>query len=264
MTDNKRTIIFYFTGTGNSLYVAKELAENFEQVDLIAIPKAMAEEQYNYEDYVSVGFVIPLYFMGMPKLVNEFLNKINIPKAVYIFCIVTRAYTKGIVFYEIDKILLNQGKRLDYGKYISFPDSYIRWAGASDESAQEKLFIESKKQLDNMKKEIADNKRHIDKEGVILKASSYTVNRLWKSTLKTKNRTFKTSDDCIQCGICVKVCPSQNVELDGKLVKWGEKCQDCMACVQSCPKKAIYFSRKTKSRRRYRNPNVSIQELFYW
>lgn len=264
MIYDEKTIIFYFTGTGNSLYVAKELAENFKHVHLAAIPKAIAVEKYNYEEYVRVGFVIPLYFMGMPKLVNEFVNKINIPKALYIFCVVTRAYTKGSVLSEIDKILLNQGKRLDYGKYISFPDSYIRWAGASDEVAQEKLFSESKKQLTNIKKEITDNKRHIDKEGIILKASSYTVNSFWKSTLKSKNKTFKTSDDCIQCGVCVKVCPSQNIELDGKLIKWKEKCQDCMACVQSCPKKAIYFSRKTKGRRRYRNPNISIEELFYW
>ena len=197
MANNKRNIIFYFTGTGNSLYVAKELSENFKQVDLVAIPKAISEEQYNYEDYVRVGFVLPLYFMAMPKLVNEFLNKLNIPKALYIFCIATRAYTKGMVFSDIDKILLNQGKRLDYGKYISFPDSYIRWAGARDEVVQEKLFSESKKQLDNIKKEITDNKRHVDKEGIILKASSYTVNAFWKSTLITKNKTFKTSGDCI-------------------------------------------------------------------
>lgn len=264
MEDNKKTIIFYFTGTGNSLYVAKKLSENFGQVDLTAIPKAIAEEQYNYEEYVRVGFVIPLYFMGMPKLVNEFLNKLNIPDALYTFCVVTRAYTKGNVLSEIDRILLDQGKRIDYGKYISFPDSYIRWAGARDEEVQKKLFSEAQKQLEIINKEITSNKRHIDKEGIILKNSSYTVNRFWKSTLKTKNRTFKTSDDCIQCGICVKVCPSKNVELDGKLIKWGEKCQDCMACVQSCPKKAIYFSKKTKSRRRYRNPNISIEELFYW
>jgi ferredoxin len=261
---NEKTIIFYFTGTGNSLHVAKKISRNFEQVDLIAVPKVIAEEQYNYEEYVSVGVVVPLYFMGMPKLVYEFLYKLNIPDALYIFCIVTRAYTKGMVFSELDKILISKGKGLDYGRYISLPDSYIRWAGARDKEVQKKLLEESDKQIEIIKKDIFDNKKHIDKEGILLKTSSYTVNRIWKSTLKTKNKTFKISDDCIQCGICVKVCPSQNVELDGELIKWGEKCQDCMACVQNCPKKAIYFSRKTKNRRRYRNPNISVEELFYW
>ena len=264
MEGKKKTIIFYFTGTGNSLYVAKGLAENFEQVDLTAIPKAIAEEQYNYEEYVRVGFVIPLYFMGMPKLVMEFLNKLNILSASYIFCVVTRAYTKGMVFSEVDKSLRNKGKRLDYGKYISFPDSYIRWAGARDKEAQEKLFSESQKHLNIISKEIISNKREIDKEGIILKTSSYIVNKFWLATLKTKNKTFKISNDCIQCGICVKVCPSKNIKLDGVAIKWGEKCQDCMACVQSCPKKAIYFSEKTKNRRRYKNPNISTEELFYW
>lgn len=259
MIYDEKTIIFYFTGTGNSLYVAKEISDNF-----VGIPNALAEEKFNYEQYVKVGFVIPLYFMGMPKLVNEFINNVNIPDSAYIFCVVTRAYTKGNVLSEIDKILQKQRKRLDYGKYISFPDSYIRWAGASDEAAQEKLFSKSKKQLDNIKKEVADNKIHVDKEGIILKGSSYIINSFWKSTLKTKNKTFKTSNDCIKCGVCLKACPSQNIKLDGKLIKWGEKCQDCMACVQSCPHKAIYFNKKTESKRRYRNPNISKSELFYW
>lgn len=264
MEDNKKIIIFYFTGTGNSLYVTKELAKSFKQVDIKAIPKVSDIQEYNYEEYSKVGFVMPLYFMGLPKLVKEFIDKIYIPNAEYIFSVVTRAYTKGLVFTEISSSLRKKDKSLSYGKYISFPDTYIRWAGASDEVAQGKLFNEAKKQLDNIKKDITDNKRHIDNEGIILKASAYTVNRFWRSTLKTKNKTFKTSDDCIQCGVCMKVCPSKNIELDGKSIKWGEKCQDCMACVQSCPKKAIYFSEKAKNRRRYRNPNISIEELFYW
>lgn len=264
MKENKKAIIFYFTGTGNSLYVAKELAKSFKQADILAIPQVVDKEEYNYEEYSKVGFVIPLYFMGMPTLVKDFIDNIYIPNAEYIFSVVTRAYTKGLVFTEINKSLRKKGRSLSYGKYISFPDSYIRWAEACNEDMQEKLFNNAEKQLDIINKEIMDEKRVIEKEGIILNTTSSVVNKFWLITLPTKNKTFKSNNDCIQCGICIKVCPAKNIKLENNKLEWDKKCQDCMACVQSCPHKAIYFNKKTENKRRYRNPNISKSELFYW
>lgn len=264
LKENNKAIIFYFTGTGNSLYVAKELAKSFKQADIVAIPKALDMKDYNYEEYSKIGFVIPLYFMGMIPLVKDFLDKIYIPNAEYIFSIVTRASTKGLVFTEINKSLRKKGKNLSYGKYISFPDSYIRWAEARNKDVQEKLFNDAEKQLEIINKEIMDEERVVEKEGIILNTTSSVVSKFWLKTLPTKNKTFKSNNDCIQCGICIKVCPAKNIKLEDKVIRWGEKCQDCMACIQSCSKKAIYFNGKTKNRRRYKNPNISLEELFYW
>jgi ferredoxin len=264
LKENKKAIIFYFTGTGNSLYVAKELAKSFKQADIFAIPQVVDKEEYNYEEYSKVGFVIPLYFMGIPKLVKDFIDKIYIPNAEYIFSVVTRAYTKGLVFTEINKNLRKKGKSLSFGKYISFPDSYIRWAEARNEDVQEKLFNNAEKQLYIINKEIMNEKRVIEKEGIILNTTSSVVNKFWLKTLPTKNKTFKSNNNCIQCGICIKVCPAKNIKLEDKVIRWDKKCKDCMACIQSCPKKAIYFNGKTKNRRRYKNPNISLEELLYW
>lgn len=264
MKENKKIIIFYFTGTGNSLYVAKEICNSFGQVDIVAIPQAVDRQEFDYEDYSQVGFVIPLYFMGMPVMVKDFIDKIHIPNATYIFSVVTRAYTKGLVFTEINKSLMKQGKNLNYGKYISFPDCYIRWDQAHAEESQQKVFKKATNQLEIMKQELLGEKMCIDKEGIIINATSSVINKIWKARLSSINKTFKVSEDCIQCGICVRTCPAKNIKLDGKVLKWDRKCQDCMACVQSCPHNAIYFNAKTKNKKRYINPNISKTELFYW
>jgi len=264
LKENKKAIIFYFTGTGNSLHVAREIYKSFPQCDIVAIPQAIDREEFDYKDYSEVGFVIPLYFMGIPVMVKNFIDNIHIPNANYIFSIVTRAYTKGLVFTEINKTLIKQGKTLSYGKYISFPDCYIRWDQAHDEESQRKVFDKAKEQLGMMKQELLDEKMCVEKEGEILKVTSSLVNKVWRSRLSSINKTFKVNEDCVQCGICVKVCPTKNIKLENNMLKWDKKCQDCMACVQSCPQRAIYFNQRTRNKRRYKNPNISKTELFYW
>lgn len=264
MKENKKAIIFYFTGTGNSLYVAKEISKGFSQCDIVAIPKAVDRKEFDYKDYSEVGFVMPLYFMGMPVMVKEFINKICIPNATYIFSVITRAYTKGLVFTEMNKTLIKQGKTLYYGRYISFPDCYIRWDQAHDEESQQKVFKKATNQLEIIKEELLEERIYVQKEGKILNTTSLVINEIWKARLSSINKTFKVSKDCSQCGICIRTCPAKNIKLENNILKWDKKCQDCMACVQSCPNKAIYFNGKTKNKRRYRNPNILTNELFYW
>lgn len=264
LKENKKVIIFYFTGTGNSLYVAKEISKSFPQCDIVAIPQAVDRKEFNYKDYSEVGFVMPLYFMGMPVMVNEFLSKLCIPNATYIFSVITRAYTKGLIFTEINKTLMKQGKTLNYGKYISFPDCYIRWDQAHSEESQQKVFNKATDKLEVIKQELLEGKTYVQKEGIIINTTSSIINKVWKSRLSSINKTFKVNENCIQCGICIRTCPAKNIKLQNNKLKWDKKCQDCMACVQSCPHKAIYFNSRTKNKRRYRNPNVSTSELFYW
>ena len=174
MKENKKAIIFYFTGTGNSLYVAKEISKSFSQCDIVAIPQAVDRKEFDYKDYSEVGFVMPLYFMGMPVMVKEFINKICIPNATYIFSVITRAYTKGLVFTEINKTLIKQGKTLNYGRYISFPDCYIRWDQAHDEESQQKVFKKATNQLEIIKQELLEERIYVQKEGKILKHNIFS------------------------------------------------------------------------------------------
>ena len=74
--------ILYFTGTGNSLYVAKKIGG-----DLLSIPQLIKNNQYNIEDDI-VGIVCPVYCMTMPNIVKEYLQKVEI-SANYLFVVMT-------------------------------------------------------------------------------------------------------------------------------------------------------------------------------
>lgn len=260
---SKKTIIFYFSQSGNSLYVAKRSSEIIGDVTLISIPEAIYNNQYKYYDYERIGFILPLYFMSMPRMVEEFISKVEIPKASYIFSIVTRAITKGRIINHIDTLLNKKGTKITYGEYITFPDSYIKWAGAPKEKTLLKVFQQAESHIDLIANRILNGDTYKEKEGFILKLGSLVVYTIWKSRLKSIDKNFKVNNFCIGCGICEETCPAKNIKLENGKPIWLSGCEDCMACVQHCPKKAIYFNSRTIKKKRYKNPNIKLEELLY-
>lgn len=260
--DNK-TIIFYFSQSGNSLYVAKKIAGNIGNATLISIPEAIHNNKYKYNNYERVGFVLPLYFMSMPNMVRDFISKLEISKGSYVFSVVTRAITKGRIFQDIDKLLDRKGVKINYGKYITFPDSYIKWSEGPDEKTLLKMLEQAEYSLDVITEKILCEDNYVEKEGIILKYSSLLVYNIWKSRLKSMSRKFKVNNLCAGCGICEKTCPARNIRLENGRPVWSTKCEDCMACIQHCTKRAIYFNSKTINKTRYINPNIKINELLY-
>ncbi len=258
---NKKTIIFYFSQSGNSLYVAKKLAEIIENTKLVSIPEAIYKNQYKYYNYERVGFIIPLYFMSMPNMVKEFISKLEISKDSYIFSIVTRAITKGRIFQDIDTLLNKKNIKINYGEYITFPDSYIKWAEAPKEKTLLKVFEKAEKHIYLIANKVLNEQVYRESEGFILKSISSVVYTIWKSRLKSISKSFKINNFCIGCGICEETCPAGNIKLKSGIPIWSNKCEDCMACVQHCPKKAIYFNSRTINKKRYINPNIKLEEL---
>jgi len=260
---NKKTIVFYFSQSGNSLYVAKKIAADIGNTTLVSIPEAIHNNEYKYNNYEKVGLIIPLYFRSMPNMVRDFISKLEISKDSYVFSVITRAITKGRIFHDIDELLNKKEVKINYGKYLTFPDSYIKWMGAPSDKKLIKRFEQVEKSLDLITEKILYEDNYKENEGVILRTYSLMSYTIWKSRLKTISKKFKVSSSCVGCGICEKTCPARNIRLENGKPIWESKCEDCMACVQHCPEKAIYFNSKTINKRRYINPNIKLNELLY-
>ena len=61
-------MVFYFTATGNSLYVAKQLDE-----ERLSIPQEMNKENRHYKAE-RIGIVCPLFEFEIPSLVKDFIR----------------------------------------------------------------------------------------------------------------------------------------------------------------------------------------------
>jgi ferredoxin len=256
--------IFYFSATGNSLDAAKNIAAKLKDSSLVS----MAASIDNVSDLApdgSVGFVFPVYYFGLPKLVREFITAVDLTQAsyVYIACVYGKSGGNGGCISQTRKLLKNKGKTLDSAFYIKSVDNFILWTW--DVTATEKhsaLHENVRKKSGHIAKIVSDRKSFFDKSiyeyvGPIL----FGYNRFIK-TVNTDDKAFNCSDKCNSCGLCKEVCPTNNIRLSDGFPLWkSETCQRCLACLHLCPSACIQYGKITVKRHRYKNPNVSLNEL---
>ena len=231
--------IFYFTGTGNSLFAAQKIADATDAT-LISIPQAIGEKKSYTDD--AIGFVYPQYANGLPKMVRRFILD-NEFKADYFFAIDLYAFIHINALGEISSLL-----PINYGVYLKTPMNFIILYSAPKKPR--KILAKAEIKLDKI---IADVKNRVNRSIKPRKGEGNATKHFCKSD-------FKVTEDCKQCGICTKVCPANNI-VQGDGVAFGNQCELCFACVNFCPSQAIYSKKAMLKRRQYRNPIISVDEI---
>jgi len=249
----QETIIYYFSGTGNSLYAAKKLAGSLGECSIFSMTHTHPAGQIGGAD-TKIGFVFPSYYGNLPRIVRRFITELNIHPDSWIFGIVTMGgpFGAGSVA-ALQKALGGKGLALGYGCGMMMPRNYIlKYNGLSDEKSA-KYNARANKRLERIAGEIRAKKNRIRKNPI-------AADNLYNN-IESLDAAFFVEDRCTGCGQCEKICPVQNIRLtDGRPV-WQHHCEHCVACIQWCPQKAIQYGSITKERRRYHNPAVQASEL---
>jgi len=254
-----KTTIYWFSGTGNSLKIAKDIAEKLEDTELIPIAKVWKEENIVAETE-KIGFVHPLYWWGLPNIVYIFLNKLNLDKTNYIFDIITCGRAgSGSAIHSIKKQLEKKNKNLNSGFFIEMPDNYLPVYDIIPKEKQKEIFERAEKKVDEIVNKIKRDESKVEKES--LSSVGKVVNKKFRNKVAESDRKFNVDEKCNSCGVCEKVCSVNNIILvDGK-PQWQHKCQRCLACIHWCPQKSIQWKQKTVNKGRYHNPDVTLKEI---
>ena len=247
-------MVVYFSATGNTEFIAKELATrlNDECVNLLDRIKAGDNTPLHSEK----PFVIcaPIYVCEMPRFMTKYLKKQSFEGSKDAYFVFTSGGYCGPAGVLAKKIV--KAKKMNYHGYAEFqmPRNYV----ASDaypmlgKEETEQRITASYGQLETVTADILNGKELTPSRHVYVFETLITVpfNPVW-CKLKLKAKSFHTTDACMGCGKCAKLCPLNNVEIvDGKPV-WGKQCTHCMACIANCPTGAIEYGKITQNKERY-------------
>jgi ferredoxin len=246
------SLIYWFSGTGNSLYAAKRLSAALGDIRLVRITDEPPVAAVGGEGE-KIGFVFPSYFGNLPRAVRAFVEKLEIMPGTYIFAVVTMgAFGQGSVA-EMNKALREKGLQLNYGRGVMMPANYIiKYNPANPEKCEKRI-----DKVDSRLYEIASN---IKAGNQSLKTLPITAGNLYKN-IEALDNDFSASAECNGCGLCESICPVRNIRLENGRPNWLHHCEHCVACISWCPANAIEYGSKTATRRRYRNPRIKSDEM---
>lgn len=259
-------MIFYFSGTGNSLQVAKAIGKE-NNLEVISIASIMNNKKgcYSYElkEQEPIGFVFPVYAWGPPWMVLKFIDKLKLTnyKNNYSFTVVTCGANIGNTLKLIQGSMKKKQMSLNSGFSIVMPNNYIIMGDVDSKEIEKQKLIGAEKSIEEINK-IINEKR--DGEFKVLKGRmpsilTSVINPLFnKNAMKTKK--FYANDKCTACGICENVCNSNCIKVIER-PHWEGSCSQCLACINFCPVHAIQYGKGTEKKGRYRNPNISIEEM---
>ena len=224
----KQNLLFYFTATGNSLYVAKQL-----ESDPISIPQELRKADRHYKAD-SIGIVCPLFEFEVPKLVKDFIRE-SAFEADYFYLIVTYGCHHGGVAGRTQAWLESIGRKADYVNTIIMHDNALIVFDMDQQRS-----IEEEKQVDAhiaaIKADICARKPYVQEAP----ADEIDFYQNFKEWIRQTGPMYS-----------------------GKPVYDYRHCANCMACIQACPAKAIRFAaaKEPNPQARYRNPHITLGEI---
>ncbi|WP_214020516.1 EFR1 family ferrodoxin [Methanoculleus sp.] len=258
-----KTIIYYFTGTGNSLAAARKIAGPLGDCEVVPIASFADTTGTVVPDAGRVGIVCPVYFAGLPAMAASFAERLDFASANYVFSVVTHGGGGGTAaLRQLDGILKKgAGRGLDAGFAVSMPGNYILAYESPTGEKRDRLLAAADSDLEA----IADRIRHGERLKLPYSPLTSAIRAIvypgFLSRVHGDDRKLTVSGECTSCGTCASICPAGNIEMvDGRPV-WNHRCELCCGCIHLCPAEAIQAGSGTEGRQRYRNPSVSMAEL---
>lgn len=269
MKEKRKRVILYFTGTGNCLHVARQLAD--EDTELLGIPQMVKHGKYEFEAD-EIGVIYPIYGHMPPYMVRQFIKKARL-KADYKFAILTYGARKCDAVEIWERISGKAGNKFDYINTLVMVDNWLPNFDMNEQIKIDKHVPENLKKINadiasrkHWHEAVTEEERQQHQEFLKRSGLDPEVGFLMKS-----EKSFCVTDACIGCGSCVSLCPRGNYELASQGVKIQGDCELCFACIQNCPQKAIRFAKSEDSsfpdgteanpNARYRNGHVSLMDI---
>lgn len=262
--------LYFFTGTGNSLSIARQLADKSAAL-LVPVTATSKQPEISGD---TIGLVFPIYMLNAPRIIYDFIGKIA--SVNYCYIVMTMGGNSGTTAHKISSMLQSKGLRLGAAFSVLMPENYLAWSGAPAVEEQQKLFAGAKSRIESIAGIIAAKKEHLDNEkqvfGKLPNAWPFPFNIFPQGLrqgfcdvgfkfIDKMDSSFTVTSSCNGCGVCSQLCPVGNISIVNNQPQWHHHCEQCFACIQWCPQAAIEYRKSTIGKKRYHHPDASMKDM---
>lgn len=245
-TENK-TVIYYFSGTGNTEIVCGLLADALTKKNMQVSLISMEDVSFDISlDLMApsdmIGIASPIHGLGIPKIVSEKSKKIaaRASKDQKVFLLLSAADIVKInhaAGSEISKIFYKEGTSIFYERIIVMPSNFLI---SYNDRFSRQLYEASKEKTAHMADELLLGKERLLRPSLLYRALARAVHKCESGYGDPFFGNSIISDEkCTGCMTCVKNCPVQNLKLTEGKIRGGKDCLMCMRCFYICPEKAL-------------------------
>ena len=242
-------MVLYFSGTGNSRYVAKQIAQISDD-EIISINQRLKENDYSAVPSDNpLVFVGPVYAGRLPRIMEDYIRKVTFTGSRRAYFVVTCAQTPWQTVEYVQRLCEEKGLSLLGFCSVIMPQGYIVGGGTQPKEVNDKILKEAEPKITAIAEAIREE-QPLPKEQPGKAMMSKVLNPIMYAMMINANG-FWVSDRCTGCGLCASRCPLNNIKLVNGKPTWGKNCTHCMACIAGCPKGAIEYGKKTAGKPRY-------------
>jgi len=244
-------MILYFSGTGNSKYVAKRIAGALGDESVDMNDRIKSSDTSPIETGERLIVVTPTYAWRIPRVVRDWLLKTELQGAKRAWFVMTCGGEIGNADKYNRKLCMEKELTCMGTAQIVMPENYIAMFSAPQADAARKIVAKAEPDIDQAIAAIQSSQPFAPtRSNPYDRFMSGPVNPIFYKFC-VKADAFTASDACIGCGQCAKRCPMNNVTIKGGKPVWGKNCTHCMACICYCPVSAIEYGKKSVGLPRY-------------
>ncbi len=254
------TTLFYYSGTGNSLWVARALADALGKAALFSIPQMKQEQLHVQSD--SVGLVFPVHMWGVPAAVLDFIRRLVSDPDQYYFAVAVNAGQVARTLMQLQESMAARGLPLSAGFEIVLPSNYVPWGGPGPADEMSRRFLHASEKVLRIAGYIQGRIIQPVERGPWWQRLLFTpIYRMSFPQVAQLDGKFWVDEKCDHCGICARVCPARNIHMVEGRPAWSHHCEQCLACIQWCPQEAIQYGKKTAFYPRYHHPEITLKDI---
>ena len=250
-------MIFCFSGTGNSRWIADTLSRNLND-------RVIMINNDSIECDVAIGepvlWVFPIYSWGVPPVVKAFIRRLQLNQSAstahYMVC--SCGDDIGLAHQQWRREMSKRGWQPSAAYSVIMPNTYTLMKGF-DVDAPEVVALKLKNAVGRVA-DIVNKIKSGDKTDDVVKGSWAWVKThiIYPYFVRycMSPKPFRASNNCVSCGKCAKECPLKNIEMKDSLPQWHNECAMCLRCYQICPQHAVGYGNATKFKGQYIFPKV--------